>query len=264
MVAPKSPATQASGQPWHFVGRRSIGRTESSTFGNFPLSEFVLVPGPEMLPSDVLYTNGRTTIPGNPTLHVMFPTVWHQADDSTSVTMAGSHNGQVWSFLPGGYVLDTAPFGEWDGGCIFARPNLIELADGAFALPYTGYNVPHKYPRGKFKFDTGYMVWPKGRIVAMEAPSLGEFATVGIMPPGRKLLLNAEIRRAGSLAIEVADLGGNPLPGRSFEDCDRLVGDLYLAPVTWKGQADLGNPDGSPVVLRFKMDTARLYSLDFE
>lgn len=261
-LGPKSKATDASGQPFHLVGRRSIGRTESSTFGNFPVSDLILVPGPDMLPCDVLYTNGRTTIPGNPRLHVMFPTVWHQSDDSTSVSMAASHDGRVWNFLPGGYVLDTGPFGAWDGGCVFARPNLVELADGTFAMPVTGYNVPHKYPRGRYKYATGYMVWPKGRIVALESPSVGQFSTVAIMPPGRKLLINADTRRAGSIAIEVANLSGNSLPGRSFEDFDRMMGDLYRTPASWKGQTDLAL--GTPVILRFRMDAARLYALDFE
>jgi hypothetical protein len=264
MVGVKSPATQAAGQPWHFVGRRSIGRMESDRFGQFPLSSFVLVPSPEMLPSDTLYTNCRTTIPGAPWFHVMFPTVWHQADDSTSVVMAGSHDGRVWNYLPGGNVLDTAAFGSWDGGCIFARPNLIELADGTFALPYTGYEVPHKYPRGKLKVASGYMEWPRGRIVALEAAGLGEFSLVGLMAPGRTLLINADIMRAGSLNIEVADLGGRPFPGRSFADSDLMMGDQYRVAATWKGQSDLGFPDGSPVLLRFRMNRAKLFALDFE
>jgi hypothetical protein len=265
MVGRKSSrAREGWGRDWWSVGRRSIGRTESSTFGRFPLSRLVLVPPMDWSPSDVLYTNGKTVIPGAPDHHVMFPTVWHTVDDTTSVVMAASHDNAVWSFVPGGELFTTPAFGEWDGGCVFARPNLIELPDGSFALPYTGYNVPHKYPRGQIKYQTGYMAWPKGRLVALEAEQRGEFATVAIMPPGQKLLVNTLTQRAGRILVEVADLGGRPLAGRSFADADPIQGDQFREPVTWKGEVDLGQFDGQPVILRFRMDRAKLFGLEFE
>lgn len=258
-------ARAATGLSSHWIspGRRSIGRTESQEFKRFPLSELILVPPPSMPPSDVLYTNCKTTIPGNPDLHVMFPTVWHQADDTTSVVLAASHDGRLWDFVPGGPVFGTAAFGEWDGGCVFASPNLVELADGSFALPYTGYNFPHKYPRGQLRFLPGYLIWPKGRLIGLEAAEQGEFATVAIVPPGRKLLVNAVVKRAGSLLVEVAGLDGTPIPGRSFAEADPIVGDQYRKLLTWKGQDTLAPQKDSPIFLRFRMDRATLFGLDF-
>jgi hypothetical protein len=263
-VGTQSP-TAATGLSGHWIGpgRRSIGRTESSDFRRFPLSELVLVPPMAMPPSDVLYTNCKTTIPGNPGLHLMFPTVWHQSDDTTSVVMASSQDGKLWDFVPGGPVFHTAPFGEWDGGCVFASPHLVELPDGSFALPYTGYNFPHKYPRGQLHFLPGYIVWPKGRLVGVEAVEHGEFATVAIVPPGRKLLVNAVVKRAGSLLVEVAGLDGTPLPGRTFADADPIVGDQYRKALTWKGQDTLAPQANVPILLRFRMDRATLFGLDF-
>ncbi len=265
MVGDQSPTSQpGEGRDWYSVGRRSIGRTESADFRRFPLSNLIMVPPSDWPASDVLYTNCRTTIPGAPDLHVMFPTVWRQADDSTCVVMAASHDGVVWSYVPGGSVADTAPFGEWDGGCIFARPNLVELPDGSFALPYTGYNVPHKYPRGKFHFQTGLLLWPKGRIVGLDAEQTGEFATVAIKPPGRKLRINALTQRAGSIRVELAGMNGRPLPGHSFAEADPIIGDVAGQPVTWNKQDDIGVQPEQGVILRFRMDRARLYGLEFE
>lgn len=255
-------ATDVSSR-WISPGRRSIGRTEASDFRRFPLSELVLVPPSSMPPSDVLYTNCKTTIPGNADLHVMFPTVWHQSDDTTSVTMAASPDGRVWDFVPGGPVFHTAAFGEWDGGCVFASPNLVELPNGSFALPYTGYNFPHKYPRGQLRFLPGYLVWPKGRLVGLEAAERGEFATAALVPPGKRVLVNAVTKRTGSLLVEVAGTDGAALPDRSFAEADPIVGDQYRKPLTWKGQADLAPKAGTPVMLRFRMDKATLFGLDF-
>lgn len=264
MVGPQSPQVPTGlSSHWIAPGRRSIGRTESAGFLRLPLSELILVPPLDMPPSDVLYTNCKTTIPGNPDLHVMFPTIWHQGDDTTSVAMAASHDGKVWDFVPGGPVFDTAAFGEWDGGCVFASPNLVELPDGSFALPYTGYNFPHKYPRGQLRFLPGYLVWPKGRLVGLEATERGEFATVAVMPPGNKLLVNAVVKRAGSLLVEVAGLDGAPLPGRSFAEADPVAGDQHRKPLTWKGQDSLGHKPGTPIILRMRMDKATLFGLEF-
>jgi hypothetical protein len=252
------------GMPFWEVGRRSIGRTESDHFGDFPVSDYIMVPHPGMPPSDLLYTNCRTCIPGAPDLHLMFPAVWHVMDDTTSTMIASSFDGKTWDYVPGGPVLEPPEFGEWDGGCHFASPHLLELPNGDFALPYNGYIFPHKYPRGQWKVAVGYAVWPKGRLIALEAPARGEFTTVAFVPPGRKMKINAVTARAGSILIEVEDLGRGLVPGRSFADSDPVVGDRFRHPVTWKGEEDLGHTENSAVRLRFRMERAAIYALDFE
>jgi len=245
--------------------RRAIGRAETDDFRKFPLPEVIIEPDPYMQPSVTLYTNGKTTIPGAPDQHLMFPVVWDQADDTTHVNMLSSHNGKIWNYIPGGRpVLETSDFGEWDGGCIFAVPNLIELANGDFALPYTGYNVPHKYPRMKATRGIGYALWPKGRIVALETTEKGEFSTVAIVPPGTKLYINAVTKSAGNIIIEAVGPDGNPIPGREFENSIPLVGDLFNSLVVWKEHNDIGIESGQAVILRFRMVQSSIYSLEFK
>jgi len=217
-----------------------------------------------MAPADVLYTNCRTSIPGAPDSHLMFPTVWHTGDDTTSVIVSAGSDGAVWNFVPGGPVFTTPAFGEWDGGCVFARPNLTELPSGDFVLPYTGYQFPHKYPRKQWTYGTGYMRWPKGRLVAVEAGELGYFATVGFVAPGARLRINAVTQRAGSIRVEVARLSGEAVPGRTQDECDPIVGDQFRTPVTWRGADELSVPAGTPIVLRVWLDHARLFGLEFE
>jgi len=86
---------------------------------------------------------------------------------------------------------------------------------------------------------------------------------VAIVPPGRKLLVNAVVKRAGSLLVEVAGLDGTPLPGRTFADADPIVGDQYRKALTWKGQDTLAPQANVPILLRFRMDRATLFGLDF-
>ena len=121
----------------------------------------------------------------------MFPAVWNASiDDSTRIVMASSYDGQNWYWVPGGDLLETAEYGQWNGGCIWAEPNLIEFPNGDWALPYSAHNVPHKYPRGQRQGGLGYAVWPKGRMVALEAAARGQFTLMPVILPGRVLRIS--------------------------------------------------------------------------
>jgi hypothetical protein len=259
----RATAHEKGGNAWG-VGRRSIGRSETSNYREFPIHETILEPGLELLPSDTLYTNGKTTMPGAPDHHLLFPTIWNISNDSTRVYLASSHDGKIWHFVPGSPVFSPGPFGAFDGGCVFAHPNLVELSDGRFALPYTGYNVTHKYPRRLGKYAPGYAVWPKGRLIGLEAPERGEFATVGIVPPGRKIRINALTAAGGGIVVEVAGMNGAPLARRTFAEAKRVIGDQHWTPLTWNGDEDIGQADGAGIILRFRMDQAQLFGLEFE
>ena len=144
--------------------------------------------------------------PAPPDHHLMFPAIYHLDRDTTSIDVQASYDGKLWHRLPGSPVLETADFGEWNGGCVFATPSLLELANGDWALPFTGYDVPHKYPRGAWNYRPGLAVWPKGRLAAIVADEDGFFNTTAVVSPGSRLLINAVTDRAGEILIEAANL----------------------------------------------------------
>jgi hypothetical protein len=190
--------------------------------------------------------------------------VWDTWDDTTTLGVWSSHDGILWDRIPGPPILKTASFGEWDGGCVFSFPSLFELPNGDFALPYKGYNLPHKYPRGDMELYAGYAVWPKGRIVAVEADDNGEFSTVAVIPPGRTLKINALTKRAGGIRVELARANDETIHGRSFDDCDPIQGDAFWQKVTWKGESDVVAPSDEGLVVRFRMERAQLFGIEFE
>jgi len=249
---------------YQLLARRAIGRTESADFRQFEPARTILEPGPEVPPTDQYYTNCRTSIPGAPDHHVFFPTVFHLDSDTTSVELYASYDGRLLHRIPGPPVLRTADYGQWDGGCIFAQPNLVELPDGSWALPYTGFPDPHKYPHGGATYNVGLAVWPKGRLVALEAQGEGAFTTPAILAAGTKLRINAVTKRVGYIRIEAANLSGKAIPGRSFQEAAPIKGDYFWGPVKWETTDNLGVQENEPVVLRFRMKMARLYGLEFE
>jgi hypothetical protein len=250
---------------WHqFSPRRAIGRTASPTFSNFPLSEVIVDTTPDMAPTDTWYTNCRTTVPGMPEGHLLFPWRYTLADDGGEIDVLTSVDGKAWGRVPGSPILKISTFGQFDSGCLMTSPDLHELPDGDWAIYYYALNYPHKYPRGAYSYDMGMLVWPKGRFMALEAPEKGEFTTLATLAPGTKLKINAVTKRAGGILVEAADFHGKPIPGRTFAEADPVVGDQFWSTVTWNGEETLGAEEGEPVVLRFKLDMAQLYGIEFK
>lgn len=244
-------------------GRRCVGRAETEDFRKMPMPEMVLWPTPDLPPSVDWYTNAKTLYPGSSDIHLMFPALYNRAEDRTEVYMASSIDGKSWSLVPGGPVLTTGDPGSWDSGCVFAGCGLVPLPNNRVGLVYTGFKVPHKYPRTEPLGAIAYAYWPKGRLAALEAPEIGEFSTIPLLFKGRKLLLNFETKRAGEILVEVANSEGQTLPGRSFSDADPLNGNAFNQSVTWRGEADLGHKTNQPVILRFRMRAAKLFAFEF-
>jgi len=77
----------------------------------------------------------------------MFPMAYVGHSDGTQAMLYASQNGENWALCSDAPVFRLGPYGSWNGGAHFyITPNLVELPDGDFVLPYTGWNVPHKYP----------------------------------------------------------------------------------------------------------------------
>lgn len=269
----KAPGTEsANPDNWIGVGRRSIGRAVSKDFRHFSKPEIVVSTGADMAPSHLYYTNGKTTLPGIPDNHVMFPWVWELESDGGSSWLLSSSDGWFWSRVPGGPVVETGEPGSSDGGYVVCSGNLLEYPGDKWCIAYGGNPIPHKYPgrdfekrKGLFpgvKGVGGLATWPKGRLVALQCDEEGEFATVAVVPKGSRIRLNASVKPSGYIKTTVSVFGKGDVEGRSFDDADRLVGDGLALPVTWRGEDDLKH-GGEPLSLRFRLRQAKLYSVEF-
>lgn len=257
---------------WIRAGRRSIGRAVSDDFRHFSKTEIAVAPGADMAPSHLWYTNAKTALPGSPDQHVMFPWRWELECDGGDLFLFSSADGWHWSQVPGGPVLTRGKLGEPDGCFVACGINLVELPGDRWGVPYAGVPIPHKYPgrdlsarKGLFpgvSNAVGYACWPKGRLVALECPDEGEFGTVGVVPPGNQIRLNAIVPPTGYVKAAVVQLGKGIIPGRDFDDTDRLLGDDLAMPVTWNGEPDLKH-EGHPIILAFKMKQVKLFGVSF-
>ena len=80
---------------------------------------------------------------------------------------------------------------------------------------------------------------------------------------GERLEINFSTSAAGSVAVEIQDLDGGPIPGFALEDCHPQFGDQLDRTVSWRSNSDFGKLAGKPVRLRFDLKDADLYSFRF-
>jgi len=100
--------------------------------------------------------------------------------------------------------------------------------------------------------------------VSVRAPLAGgTLLTRPLIFEGDRLEINFSTSAAGSIAIEIQDLDGGPIPGFALDDCHLQFGDQLDRTVTWKSKPGVRQLAGNPVRLRFELKDADLYSFRF-
>ena len=98
----------------------------------------------------------------------------------------------------------------------------------------------------------------------IEALEEGRFTTLPMTIAGQKLVLNVKTKHAGHVLVEVTDRKGRALSGRSFDEADPITGDYTNRTVTWRGESNVKVDPEQPVLLRFRMRAAKIFSFEIE
>ena len=246
----------------HSWGRRTISRAESRDFRRWPEPVDTLTEAPHHAPHTDLYTNGKTHYPGDPTTHLMFPTLYDRATDGTSFGVAASVDGAVWTWLPSEPVLGTGSPGAFDTGSMFAGIGLHDLPDNRVGFPYGGYTQPHKYPANLADSGLGWCLWERGRIAGLKAGERGEFWTPPLRLEGGTLRLNVRTAIGGYVRVAVADESWAERDGFGLTDCAPIEGDQMDAPAIWDAGARAQLDTDAPVILHFQLQNATLHGFE--
>ena len=92
---------------------------------------------------------------------------------------------------------------------------------------------------------------------------IGEIVTQPLRFTGKELVINYSTSAGGSVRVEIQDESGQPIPGFSLADSSNLVGDTIEQPVSWKNGSDVLSLAGKPIRLRFVMQEADLFAIQF-
>ena len=162
--------------------------------------------------------------------------------------------------------------GEWDEGILVTSSSAIQVGDEIW-LYYGGANYTHGTPvlyrsentgrHSRYTGSIGLVRWPLDRFVSVDATTeKGTLTTVPVQFDGNRLEINAATAESGSVVVQLCDPTGKPLPG--YEKSDSFNGDELRQTITFAGNADLSSLTGQPVVVRFQLENAQLYSFGFK
>ena len=172
-------------------------------------------------------------------------------------------------------VVPLTDVGQWDC-CYQATGNRALRVGDEIRLYYDGATYTHGTPvlyrpefedgkptgRDRFTASIGLATWPLDRFVSVDAGSEeGTLTTVPITFSGSRRDINAQTRPQGKIVVEILDAAGLPVQG--LEPSNPFTGDSLRKELSFPGDPDLSQWAGQPVVLRFQLKNASLYSFAF-
>lgn len=177
--------------------------------------------------------------------------------------LAWSDDGYVWHKI-GNHpqVLGVGAKGEWDENMVIPGEGPVVVGDEMWFY-YAGAKEPHlladQIPAA------GLAIAPRDQLVGLR-PKEGQtgyaLTRPFFRPEAGDLVLNTTIDEAGgSVAVELRDDFGNPIPGFTAEDCAPVVAGGLAMPVRWKGRG-LSEVPEKEIRMRFVIKGATLFTYD--
>jgi hypothetical protein len=254
---------------YHVNGGRAISHAVTEDFWNWPPPEPLLYADPLDAPADDYYTNGYTVYPDDPSLRLLFVAVYHRNTDLVDVRVALSRDGKVFQWLSYDPILTCGENGAWDGGSVYATPNLVHLPDGKLALPFSGFSTTHNEAWYRNFYGThpsqaagAWATWRDGRLAGIEARDLGGFTMMPAVFTGKRIELNARTSRSGSVKVELRE-SGKPVPGYSFDQSIPFQSDELWTNCRWEGKDDVAALSGKKLEIAFELSSAKVFACRF-
>ena len=266
-VDPNIDPANSKKEPGHEFkgGVRWIRRSTSKDFKEWTPLELI---DPGNTPFEHLYTNAAMRYERAPGTYLMFPMryypqrtydpSWTYAPGVSDVAFMSSRDGLHFdrSFMEA-FIRPGLDFDNWhdravsvNQGMIFTKPEEISIYVNEHM--HLSTQAPRRYTLrtdGFVSVNAGY----EG----------GEFVTPPLVFDGNALELNYSTSAAGSVQVEVQEVDGRPISGRTLDDCPQRFGDEIEGIVNWNSGADLASLAGKPVRLRFRLMDADLYAFRF-
>ena len=252
----RSPDQWPGDDNWVSISRRSLGLATGTKFGEIKSYRPLFEPDSFEDFGSPIYGACVTRLPEDQTVWFMIQALWRLKIDEFALAMSASRNGYVWTDHE--VIFEPVAGDEgWDAGVIYPHPNMFVTASGDYAVPYTGFRLPHKANRDDWSFGAGLLLWPKRRL-SYVAPrdTLGSasFSTVFVEVTERGFLPDLQIPKAsGFTKFELRRLNGTVqdqlIVQGPFDDTKPIFSDSSLvSPGDW-------------VAIDVTLKDARLYGL---
>lgn len=234
----------------HFLDSklRSVCRTTSPDFLNWS-EPTALKPN---FPGEHLYTTLTHPYFRAPHIYVALPTRFHpERGESTDILfMTARGNSRYDRTFREAFIRPGLDRARWGNRSNYAALNVVPTGPAEMSI----YATPFRR----------YLLRTDGFASVHAGADTGEMVTHPLHFDGNQLSINYSTSAGGMVRVEVQDTEGQPLPGFTLEDCRNQVGDAVDQIVRWTQGADLSSLVGRPVCLRFVLQDADLYAIQFQ
>ncbi len=157
-----------------------------------------------------------------------------------------------------GFVRPGPDFRNWTSRSNYPACGVVQTGDGEMSL-----FVERHYGQNTAQLDR--LTLRIDGFASLHADyARGEMITKPLTFSGKELRLNAATGAAGSIAVEIQDADGKPLPGFTLEECRAFSGDSTDRALAWKSGSDVSALAGKPVRLRWVLKDADVFSFRFQ
>lgn len=233
----------------HFLDKklRSVCRTTSPDYLNWSEPE----PLKPNLPGEHIYTTLTHPYYRAPHIYIALPTrFFPDRGESTDVLfMTARGPGPFDRTFKGAFIRPGLDPARWGNRSNYAALNVVPTGPAEMSIYMTPFRRFTLRPDGFASVQAG---WAEGEMITRPLKFSGE-----------RLFVNYATSAGGRLRVEIQSPDGRPLPGFDLESCRPLVGDSLDQQVGWKRGGSLEQIKGQPVRLRFQMQEADLYALQF-
>ncbi|MGD0091595.1 MAG: hypothetical protein ABSE73_16890 [Planctomycetota bacterium] len=227
---------------------RTISRTTSADFIHWSAA----TPMNPNVPGEHLYTSNTHPYFRAPHIYIALPTRFLPArGNSTDIMLMASRGGSCYErlFLEA-FIRPGLDPERWGNRANYAALNVVPTGPAEMSI----YHAPSGYR---------YVLRTDGFVSVNAGQVDGELITKVFTFSGKELVLNYSTSAAGSIRVEIQAPDGKALPGYSLSECKPLVGDKIEGSVSWLQGSDVNTLSGKPVRLRYVLNEADLYAMQF-
>ena len=255
------------------LGTRVVLQSESEDFVNWTPYGIIMAPDDDDLPWDRQFYNMEWMRYED--VYFGFIAAYHVLPgmeekitpgapwmDKVDIQLTFSRDNRTWMRAGDRQVFIPTGPEEYDKGMVFVMQHPLVVGD-EIRFYYAGFSGLHWATR-RNEPQGGVVCLATLRLdgfVSMDAGE-GRLTTKTLTMAGDRLVVNADAG-LGSIAVEILDGEGQPVPGYSREEAELIDSDDLRHTVGWKGSSDVAALKGRPIALRFHMDRAKLYSFVF-
>jgi hypothetical protein len=248
---------------------RAIGRSESDDFSHFDPLTLVLQTDDQDPPDSDLYNPAALPYPYAANVYLMFPSLYQHGPDTLDVRLAVSRDGVHWTWPERVPFIPLRQEGEFDSGSLYMGQGLLRKGNELWQY-YSGSRLKHQEAElenlvkpGNRRTYSRVVTRLDGYVSAEAGLAGGSFVTPPLTFTGCVLQLNVAVRDGGSVRVGLLDEQGNPVEGRSVEDCQPITGDHIEVTVRWTTGAEVSARAGKPTKMQVEMVNASLYAFQF-